>query len=83
MLDGKMLQERESAGRRRVALQFIRWFVIREGSGMVRVQEESVQRWRAERGADLSSARSSSKAECLSAPFVERLWQSWRQSCSA
>ena len=44
MLDGKMLQERESAGRRRVALQFIRWFVIREGSGMVRVQEESVRR---------------------------------------
>ena len=44
MLDGKMSQERESAGRRRVALQFIRWFVIREGSGMVRVQEESVQR---------------------------------------
>lgn len=43
----------------------IRWFVIRERSGIVQVQEELVQRWRAERSADLRNARLLPRAECL------------------
>lgn len=65
MLDGKMLQEKESAGRRSVALQFNQVVCDRERSGIVQVQEELVQRWRAERGADLRNARLLPRAECL------------------